>query len=73
MVYQKLTKMQNTQQDLIALCNWITMLYSGNLMEHCKPVIMEKNKNHYIKNSEYIILSSFWGIQKMNSNNKIYH
>jgi len=30
------------------MCNWITMLYSRKLTEHCKPAIMEKNKNHYI-------------------------
>ena len=32
------------------ICNWVTMLYSGKLTEHCKPAIMEKNKNNYIKN-----------------------
>ena len=31
------------------MCNWITRLYSGKLTEHCKPDIMDKNKNHYIK------------------------
>ena len=31
------------------MCNWVTMLYSGKLTEHCKPAIMEKNKNHYIR------------------------
>ena len=31
------------------MCNWVTMLYSRKLTEHCKLVIMEKNKNHYIK------------------------
>ena len=25
------------------------MLYSRKLTDHCKPPIMEKNKNHYIK------------------------
>ena len=34
------------------MCNWVTMLYTGKLTEHCKPAIMEKNKNHYIKNKE---------------------
>ena len=29
--------------------NWVTLLYSRKLTEHCKPAIMEKNKNHYIK------------------------
>ena len=32
------------------MCNWVTMLYSRKLTEHCKPAIMEKYKNHYIKN-----------------------
>ena len=27
------------------MCNWVTMLYSRKLTEHCKPAIMEKNKN----------------------------
>ena len=35
------------------MCNWVTMLYSRKLTEHCKPAMMEKNflknKNHYIK------------------------
>ena len=31
------------------MCNWVTMLYGIKLAEHCKPAIMEKNKNHYIK------------------------
>ena len=31
------------------MCDWVTMLYSRKLTEHCKPAIMEKNKNHYIK------------------------
>ena len=31
------------------MCNWVTMLYTGKLTEHCKPAIMEKNENHYIK------------------------
>ena len=28
------------------MCNWVTMLYSRKLTEHCKPATMEKNKNH---------------------------
>ena len=31
------------------MCNWVTMLYSSKLTEHCKPAIMEKNKNHHLK------------------------
>ena len=34
------------------MCNWVTMLYSRKLTEHCKPAIMEKNKNHYIKKKQ---------------------
>ena len=28
------------------MCDWVTLLYSRKLAEHCKPAIMEKNKNH---------------------------
>ena len=31
-----------------SMCNWVTLLYSRKLTEHCKLAIME-NKNHYIK------------------------
>ena len=37
------------------MCNWITILYSKKLTEHCKPATMENkqiNKNHYIKKKE---------------------
>ena len=30
------------------MCNWVTMLYSRKLTEHCTQAIMEKNKNHYM-------------------------
>ena len=33
--------------------NWVTLLYSRKLTEHCKPVIMEKIKIT-IKNKKYI-------------------
>ena len=26
------------------MCDWVTMLYSRKLTEHCKPAIMEKIK-----------------------------
>ena len=26
------------------MCNWVTMLYSRKMTEHCKPAIMEKIK-----------------------------
>ena len=35
------------------MCDWVTMLYSRKLTEHCKPAIMEKSKNHYIKKDFY--------------------
>ena len=28
----------------ICMCDWVTLLYSGILTEHCKPAIMEKIK-----------------------------
>ena len=31
--------------------NWVNILYSGKLTEHCKPAIMGK-KNHYIKKAQ---------------------
>ena len=31
------------------ICNWVTLLCSRKLTEHCRPAIMEKNKNHYIE------------------------
>ena len=31
------------------MCNWVTMLYSRKLTEHCKPAIMEKNKKSLYK------------------------
>ena len=34
------------------MCDWVTLLYSRKLTEHYKPAIMEKNKNHYIKNKK---------------------
>ena len=36
------------------MCNWVTMLYSRKLTEHCKPAIMEKYKNHYIIKKKFI-------------------
>ena len=29
------------------MCNWVTMLYSRKLREHCKPAVMKKVKKHY--------------------------
>ena len=28
----------------ICMCDWVTLLYSRKLTDHCKPVIMEKIK-----------------------------
>ena len=30
----------------ICMCDWVTLLFSEKCTEHCKPTIMEKNKNH---------------------------
>ena len=27
------------------MCDWVTLLYSRKLIEHCKPAIMEKKKH----------------------------
>ncbi len=35
------------------MCNWVTMLYSRKLTEHCKPAIMEKNKIIFFKKSSW--------------------
>ena len=29
------------------MCDWVTLLYSRKLTEHCKPAMMEKNKNNF--------------------------
>ena len=28
------------------MCDWVTMMCNRKLTEHCKPAIIEKNKNH---------------------------
>ena len=33
----------------ICMYDWVTLLYNRKLTEHCKPAIMEKNKNHYLR------------------------
>ena len=35
----------------ICMCDWVTLLYSRKLTEHCKWAIMEKNKNYLKKKS----------------------
>ena len=32
---------------------WATFLYRRKFTEHCKPAIMEKNKNHLKKRREF--------------------
>ena len=32
--------------------DWVALLYSVKLTEHCKPTKMEKNKNHYKKKNQ---------------------
>ena len=44
------------------MCNWVTMLYSRKLTEHCKPAIMEKKslaktKKQKEKKQENILFS----------------
>ena len=29
------------------MCDWVPLLNSRKLTEHCKPAVVEKNKNHY--------------------------
>ena len=48
------------------MCDWVTLLYSKNLTEHCKPTIMEKIKIilkklklKKKKNTELHMVSSF--------------
>ena len=37
------------------MCNWVTILYSRKMTVHCKPAIMEKNKNSCIK--KYLVIN----------------
>ena len=41
------------------MCNWVTLLYSRKLPEHCKPAIMEKN--HFLKKRDYAPDSCYFG------------
>ena len=37
----------NVRKSCVCVCvyvDWVTLLYSGKLTEHCKPTIMEKIK-----------------------------
>ena len=33
------------------MCNWVTLLCSRKLTEHCQPAIREQNKNNLINNN----------------------
>lgn len=37
------------QNVYMCVCDWVILLYSRKLTEHCKLAIMEKNLKHYIK------------------------
>ena len=39
-------KLNFSPEMYTCMCDWVTLLYSRKLTEHCKPAIMEKNKNH---------------------------
>ena len=39
----------------IGMCDWVTLMYSRKMTEHCKPALMGKNKNH-LKNPYLIIV-----------------
>ena len=38
------------------MCNWVTLLYSRKLTEHCKPAIMEKIKKSLLKKKEMLFV-----------------
>ena len=40
------------KKNVYIMCNWVIMLCSRKLTEHCKPAIMEKNENNYKKIKE---------------------
>ena len=39
---------QLKKKDCVYMCDWVTLLHSRNLAEHCKPAIMEKIKSFKI-------------------------
>ena len=52
------------------MCNWVSMLYSRKLTEQYKPVIMGKNKNHYIykeKGLEGVPNMAWWSRTRLGS------
>ena len=36
----------------ICICNWVTLLYSRKMTDHCKPSMIEKNENHLKKRNK---------------------
>ena len=38
------------KRTYMCMCDRVILLYNSKLTEHCKPDIMEKNKNHLRKN-----------------------
>ena len=42
----------------VYVCDWVTLLYSGELTEHCKPTIMEKMKIIILKKWKKLLSSS---------------
>ena len=49
------------------MCDWVTMLYSRILTEHCKPGIMEKN--HYKKKTNLGSFLIFYWVTDQKSKN----
>ena len=43
------------KRTYICMCDWVTLLYSRKLTEHCKAAIMEKIKNHLKKIVEFLL------------------
>ena len=47
-IYSLMVEHDNVRKRMhTCMCNWVTLLYSTKVTEHCKPAITEKNKNHY--------------------------
>ena len=43
--------------------DWVPLLYSRKLPEHCSPAVMEKNKNHSRKNAPWkmdVMIKNIW-------------
>ena len=53
----------------ICMCDWVTLLYTRKLTEHCKQTIMEKIKNHLKKREKRT--AHVWLIRQLKSNTKV--